>query len=199
MVGSLALVAVRQPQHDPGALAPLLLARADELVDDRLGAVDEIAELGFPEDQRVRPGDRVAVLESDRRVLRQQRVIHVELRCRNVPRRESWPTSRTPCPSSRVDPNASSSPVAQSISSCSIITARRCSCGTSLGCGVKLAGRVSWVLMMRLMVSSVMAVGVWSCPAGRAAPGSGRTTAPGSDGRPAASWVSVNARSSSCW
>ena len=78
MVRALALVAVRQQQDDAGLLAPLLLARADELVHDRLGAVDEVAELGLPADQRVRPGDRVAVLEADRRVLRQQRVVGVE-------------------------------------------------------------------------------------------------------------------------
>ena len=80
VVRALALVPVRQQQHHAGALAPLLLARADELVHDRLRAVDEVAELRLPADQRVGPGHRVAVLEADRRVLRQQRVVDVELR-----------------------------------------------------------------------------------------------------------------------
>ena len=37
----------------------------EELVDHDLGAVDEVAELRLPEHERVRRGDRVAVLEAD--------------------------------------------------------------------------------------------------------------------------------------
>ena len=124
VVRTLALVAVRQQQRDAGALAPLLLAGGDELVDDRLRAVGEVAELGLPEHERVGARHRVAVLEAHRGVLRQQRVVDVELAvlavvaalqrrvlppvtrstmtaCRwpNVPRRESWPASRTARPS----------------------------------------------------------------------------------------------------
>lgn len=77
---ALALVAVRQQQHDRGALAPLLLARRDELVDDRLGAVGEVAELRLPGDQGVRADHAVAVLEAHRGELAEQRVVHVELR-----------------------------------------------------------------------------------------------------------------------
>ena len=224
VIGSLALVPVRQQQHQAGALAPLLLAGADEFVHDRLRAVDEVAELGLPADQGVGPGDRVAVLEADRRELRQQRVVGVEpgarrvlnarsgvysspvcrstsTACRwpNVPRRVSWPTSRTVWPSISSAPNASSSPVAQSISSRSTMAARRCSCGSSLGCGVKPSGRFSWVSMMCLMVSSVIAVGVPPWSAGSWLRGLRPDHRAGLR-RPAdASRVSVKARSSSCW
>ena len=65
VVRALALVAVRQQQHDAGALPPLLLGAGDELVDDDLGAVGEVAELGLPEHQRIRALHRVAVLEAE--------------------------------------------------------------------------------------------------------------------------------------
>jgi hypothetical protein len=59
----------------PGGVLPLVLGGHDELVDDDLGTVDEVAELGLPADERVLVLDRVAVLEADRRVLAQQRVV----------------------------------------------------------------------------------------------------------------------------
>ena len=79
VVGPLAVVAVRQQQHHAGTLAPLLLTGADELVHDRLAAVEEVPELGLPADQRVRARHRVAVLEAHRGELGQQRVVHEEL------------------------------------------------------------------------------------------------------------------------
>ena len=88
--------------------------------------------------------------------------------------------------------------MAQSIASCSTMTARRASSGCSRGCGVKPSGRFSWVSTIRLMVSSVIAVGVSACSIGNWAVVAGRTTAPGSIGRLAASRVSVKARSRSC-
>ena len=57
VVGPLPLMAVRQQQHHGRQLAPLGLAGADELVDDRLRAVDEVAELALPQHQ-LRPGCR---------------------------------------------------------------------------------------------------------------------------------------------
>ena len=88
--------------------------------------------------------------------------------------------------------------MAQSISSCSTIAARRCSWGSSRGCGVKPSGMSSWESMIRLMVSAGMAVGTaaWSAGASLTA---GLVTAPGSAGWPTASLVSVKARSSSDW
>ena len=80
VVRALTLVAVREEQGDRAALAPLGLAGGDELVDDGHRAVDEVAELGLPEHQRLGAGDRVAVLEAERGVLAEQRVVDVE-RC----------------------------------------------------------------------------------------------------------------------
>ena len=117
----------------------------------------------------------------------------------NVPRRVSWPTSRTGCPSISTDPNASSSPVAQSMAFCSTMAARRASSGCSRGCGVNPSGRLSWVSTICLMASSEIAVGVSGCTIGNWAVVAGRTTAPGSIGRLAASRVSVKARSRCCW
>ena len=45
-------------------LAPLVLRRRDELVDDDLRAVGEVAELRLPQDERLGPLDAVAVLEA---------------------------------------------------------------------------------------------------------------------------------------
>jgi len=50
----------------------------DELVDDRLRAVAEVAELRFPAHERVAIGDRVAVLEAERRELASTGVVDHE-------------------------------------------------------------------------------------------------------------------------
>ena len=65
MLRPLAFVAVRQEQHEAAVLAPLLLGRGDELIDDDLRAVHEVAELRFPQHERAGIGDGVAVLESE--------------------------------------------------------------------------------------------------------------------------------------
>ena len=66
--------------HETAALAPLVLGRDDELVDDRLRAVAEVAELRFPAHERVVVGDRVAVLEAERGELGEHRVVDHERR-----------------------------------------------------------------------------------------------------------------------
>ncbi len=71
---SLALVAVRQEQRQAAESAPFGFAGADELVDHDLGAVGEIAELAFPDHQRLRLGAGVAVLEAQDGLLGQQGV-----------------------------------------------------------------------------------------------------------------------------
>ena len=53
VLGALALVAVRQQQHEAVVLVPLVLGGDEVLVDDDLGAVDEVAELRLPHHQRV--------------------------------------------------------------------------------------------------------------------------------------------------
>src|SRR5438093_10726797 len=56
---------MRQEQHQAGEPPPLLFAPREELVDDDLGRVDEISELRFPENEPVRPLDRIAELEPE--------------------------------------------------------------------------------------------------------------------------------------
>ena len=75
---SLALVAVGQEQHEPVVLTPLVLGRADVLVEDDLGAVDEVTELRLPDHQRVRIGLGIAVLEPERGELGQEQVVDPE-------------------------------------------------------------------------------------------------------------------------
>ncbi len=79
VVRSLALVAVGGEEQDhAGVLAPLLLGGGDELVDDRLGAVDEVAELRLPQHQCIRALDRVPVLEAEGGELGERGVVDVE-------------------------------------------------------------------------------------------------------------------------
>ena len=80
MIRPLTFVTVRQQQHDSRLLTPLGASRGDELIDDRLSTVGEIAELGFPQHQRIRTGNRVAVLKSHRCVLVKRRIEDVEVR-----------------------------------------------------------------------------------------------------------------------
>ena len=48
MFRALAFVAVGQKHHETGEQIPFRFSGADELIDDGLGYVDEVAELGFP-------------------------------------------------------------------------------------------------------------------------------------------------------
>src|SRR6266480_4035463 len=78
MLRAAALVAVREEKGEPRRLAPFGESRDDELVDDDLRAVREIAELRFPADQRIRRVGAVAVLEPERRIFRQWAVVQLE-------------------------------------------------------------------------------------------------------------------------
>ena len=75
------LVAVRQQQRQAGRLPPLRQPGDDELVDDDLGAVHEVAVLRLPQHERLRRRDRVAVLEAEGRVLAERRVVDLEGGC----------------------------------------------------------------------------------------------------------------------
>ena len=76
--GALALMGVRQQEGEPGGDAPLGQAGGQELVDDDLGAVDEIAELRLPHHQGVGGGHRVSIFEAQRRQLGQRAVVDFE-------------------------------------------------------------------------------------------------------------------------
>ena len=82
--GALALVAVRQQQDQAGEQVPLGLARRDELVDDDLRAIGEVAELGFPHHQSLGIVARVAILEAEHRSFRQHGVVDLEAALRRA-------------------------------------------------------------------------------------------------------------------
>ena len=65
VLGPLSLEAVRQEQHEPREARPLVLGGDDELVDDDLRRVGEVAELRLPHDELVGAVERVAVLEAE--------------------------------------------------------------------------------------------------------------------------------------
>ncbi len=77
---SLAFVAVRQQQDQAGEQSPLVLARRDELVDDDLRAICEIAKLSFPENQRLGIVAAVAVLVAHDCGFRENGVVDLEFR-----------------------------------------------------------------------------------------------------------------------
>ena len=77
---ALALVAVRQQEREAARLAPLRLGAGEELVDDDLRPVDEVAELRLPHHECPVVGHRVAVLEAEDGLLREERVVHLEVR-----------------------------------------------------------------------------------------------------------------------
>ena len=80
MLRPLTFVAVWQQQPDTGRLVPLLFARRDELIDNDLSRVDEIAELSLPQHQRGRRRDAVAVFEPQRARFAQRAVVDLVFR-----------------------------------------------------------------------------------------------------------------------
>jgi hypothetical protein len=77
---ALPFVAVRQQHGQTAQATPLVLTAGDELVEHHLGAVGEVAELRFPDHQRVRHGGGIAVLEGQYRFFRKEGVEQLELR-----------------------------------------------------------------------------------------------------------------------
>ena len=57
MFGALAFEAMRQKQHKAAEAFPFVFGAGDELIDDRLGGIPEIAELRFPQ-TRAHPDNR---------------------------------------------------------------------------------------------------------------------------------------------
>ena len=79
---SVSFVSVREQKGQARGLAPLCHSRHDELVDNDLRAVDEIAELRLPQDDRFGRRDRVAILEAKARKFGERRVVDLERRRR---------------------------------------------------------------------------------------------------------------------
>ena len=76
----LPFVAVRQQQDQAAVTLPLGLAADQELIDDHLRPVDEVAELCFPEDQRAGRIPGIAEIKAEHRRFGQQAVVDAE-RC----------------------------------------------------------------------------------------------------------------------
>src|SRR5579885_3120491 len=76
MLGSLAFVAMRQEEDDAGGEIPFVLAGADELINDDLRAVCEIAELGLPEHKGFGIVAAEAVLEAEAAGLGEGRIVN---------------------------------------------------------------------------------------------------------------------------
>ena len=74
MLRPLPLVAMRQQADEARQAQPLALAGRDELVEHHLGAVGEVAELRFPQGQRVGLGQRIAVFEAEHRHFGEHRI-----------------------------------------------------------------------------------------------------------------------------
>ena len=96
MLGPLPFEPVRQQQRETAHAAPFHFTRADELVDDDLRAVGEVAELRFPDHQLIRLRRRITVLEPQHRVLGQHAVDDLEVRLIVLQMLQRNPRSRIP-------------------------------------------------------------------------------------------------------
>ena len=97
MLGALAFVAVREQKHQRRLESPLGAARGDELIDDHLRAVDEVAVLRFPDHEAIRFLHVVAELEADDSRFAERAVVDLERRVRLRERLERHePACRSP-------------------------------------------------------------------------------------------------------
>src|SRR5215471_1583708 len=76
----LPFISMRQQNNNTAQQPPLVLTRRDELVDNDLRAIGEIAKLRLPYHQRLRIIAAVAVLETKHSGFRQDGVVDLELR-----------------------------------------------------------------------------------------------------------------------
>src|SRR5205807_330196 len=78
-----ALVTVRQEHDEPGEAHPLVFGGHDELIDDHLRAVHEVAELRLPYDEALGAVEAVAVVEGEDALLGERTVVDLELAVRH--------------------------------------------------------------------------------------------------------------------
>ncbi len=71
---------MRQHHHETRCTPPFDFAGTDELVDHDLRTVGEVAELRFPDGQRIRLGAGITILETEYRFFRQHGIDHGEWR-----------------------------------------------------------------------------------------------------------------------
>jgi len=74
VLGTLAVITVRQRDNQTGTLQPLGFTGSNELINDTLSVVGKVTELGFPHDKSLGGGQRVTVLEAKSTELAQGRV-----------------------------------------------------------------------------------------------------------------------------
>ena len=79
MFRPLALVAMRQQTDKARHAQPFAFARRQELIEDHLRAIGEIAELRLPEHESLRFGERIAIFETEHRLFRKHRIDDLEL------------------------------------------------------------------------------------------------------------------------
>ena len=78
MVRPAAFQAMGQQHHQSGETKPFLLCGSDELVDDDLRTIGEVAELRLPADQGVWVCSAVAIFKPKHRRFRQWAVVNLE-------------------------------------------------------------------------------------------------------------------------
>src|ERR1017187_4147548 len=76
MFGTLALITVRQQEYQPCHSPPLVFRTGDELIDNNLGSVKKIPELGFPDDQISRRRKRIAKFKTKDCIFRKQGIVN---------------------------------------------------------------------------------------------------------------------------
>ena len=79
MLGTLAFISVGKQHHDRRHLSPLCAVGHDELVDDRLSDVHEIAELRLPQHHGITASSAEPILETEYRSFRERAVVDLEL------------------------------------------------------------------------------------------------------------------------
>src|ERR1700733_12288973 len=80
MLRALSFIPVREQQHEAAYLAPFRLGGGDELIDDDLRAVREIAELRFPKGQGMGVGNAIAVFKTEHAEFAERAIVNLERR-----------------------------------------------------------------------------------------------------------------------
>src|SRR5262245_61897582 len=77
MLGSHSLESVRQKQNDGTQSVPFVLCAGDELINNHLSGVDEVTELGLPENRSIRTIETVTVIKTQSPYFRERAVINL--------------------------------------------------------------------------------------------------------------------------
>lgn len=69
VLGTLAIISVRKEHDESRGKVPLSLSTSDVLIDNRLGTVGEITELGLPQGKSVRVSNGISIFEPENTLL----------------------------------------------------------------------------------------------------------------------------------